>query len=77
MTRVLLSAPLCPYIRPSFRFTCWPEIWIVPPIVYRAQGFFPGRELYFLDPSGNMLELRDPTWKPGMPQPTYEEIIRS
>ena len=29
------------------------------------------------DPSGNMLELRDPTWKPGMPQPTYEEIIRS
>ena len=30
MTRVLLSAPLCPYIRPSFRFTCWPEIWIVP-----------------------------------------------
>lgn len=52
-------------------------IRIVQPIVYREQGFFPGRELYFLDPSGNMLELRDPTWKPGMPQPTYEEIIRS
>jgi catechol 2,3-dioxygenase-like lactoylglutathione lyase family enzyme len=49
----------------------------VQPIVYREQGFFPGREMYFLDPSGNMLELRDPTWKPGMPQPTYEEIIRT
>jgi hypothetical protein len=31
MTRVLLSAPLCPYSRLSSRFTCWPEIWIVPP----------------------------------------------
>ena len=30
MTRVLLSAPLCPYSRLSSRFTCWPEIWIVP-----------------------------------------------
>jgi len=52
-------------------------IRITQPIVYREQGFFPGRELYFLDPSGNMLELRDPTWQPGMPQPTYEEIIKS
>ena len=30
MTRILLSAPLCPYIRLSSRFTCWPEMWIVP-----------------------------------------------
>jgi catechol 2,3-dioxygenase-like lactoylglutathione lyase family enzyme len=52
-------------------------IRIAQPIVYREQGFFPGRELYFLDPSGNMLELRDPTWKPGMPTPTCEEIPRS
>ena len=52
-------------------------IRIAQPIVYRAQGFFLGRELYFLDPSGNMLELRDPTWKPGMPTPMYEEIARS
>ena len=52
-------------------------IRLAQPIVYREQGFFPGRELYFLDPSGNMLELRDPTWKSGMPQPTYEEIVRS
>jgi catechol 2,3-dioxygenase-like lactoylglutathione lyase family enzyme len=52
-------------------------IRIVEPIVYRGHGFFLGRELYFLDPSGNMLELCDPTWKPGMPTPTYEEIIRS
>jgi hypothetical protein len=22
-----------------------------------------------------MLELCDPTWKPGMPKPTYEEIV--
>jgi catechol-2,3-dioxygenase len=40
-----------------------------------AEGHFTGRELYFLDPSGNMLELCDPTWKPGMPTPTYEEIV--
>jgi catechol 2,3-dioxygenase-like lactoylglutathione lyase family enzyme len=46
-------------------------------LIYREHGFFPGRELYFLDPSGNLLELRDPTWKPGMPTPTYEEIARS
>jgi hypothetical protein len=30
MTRILLSAPLCPYILLSSRFTCWPEIRIVP-----------------------------------------------
>jgi catechol 2,3-dioxygenase-like lactoylglutathione lyase family enzyme len=47
---------------------------IARPIVYREHGFFPGREIYFLDPSGNVLELRDPTWKAGMPTPTYEEI---
>src|SRR5574337_692751 len=46
-------------------------------IVYREHGFFTGRELYFLDPSGNMLELRDATWKPGMPKPTFDEIARS
>lgn len=46
-------------------------------LVYREKGFFTGRELYFLDPSGNMLELRDPTWKSGMPTPTHEEIARS
>lgn len=52
-------------------------IRIAEPIVYRERGHFTGRELYFLDPSGNMLELRDPTWKPGMPTPTYEEIVKS
>lgn len=48
---------------------------IAEPIVYRERGHFTGRELYFLDPSGNMLELRDATWRPGMPTPTYEEIV--
>lgn len=43
-------------------------------LVYREKGFFTGRELYFLDPSGNMLELRDPTWRAGMPKPSVEEI---
>lgn len=52
-------------------------IKIAQPIVYREKGFFTGRELYFLDPSGNMLELRDPGWKAGMPTPTHEEIARS
>ena len=46
-------------------------------LTYRAKGYFTGRELYFLDPSGNRLELRDPTWKPGMPEPSLEEIVRS
>lgn len=52
-------------------------IKIAQSIVYREHGFFTGRELYFLDPSGNMLELRDATWKPGMPKPTFDEIARS
>jgi len=46
-------------------------------LIYRGKGFFTGRELYFHDPSGNRLELRDPTWKQGMPEPPYEEIVRS
>ena len=46
-------------------------------LIYRAQGFFCGRELYFLDPSGNMLELRDPTWQEGMPTPPYAELASS
>ena len=45
-------------------------------LVYRAKGFFTGRELYFFDPSGNRLELRDPTWVEGMPEPPFEEIAR-
>jgi extradiol dioxygenase family protein len=69
-------------------FMVSPEMWergcklfhkngvnIAEPIVYREKGHFTGRELYFLDPSGNMLELCDPTWKPGMPAPAYEEIV--
>ena len=43
-------------------------------LVHRAQGFFTGRELYFFDPSGNRLELRDPTWHEGMPEPDLEEL---
>ena len=46
-------------------------------LYYRAKGYFTGRELYFFDPSGNRLELRDPTWKAGMPEPTFEELARS
>jgi len=42
---------------------------------YRAEGFFLGRELYIRDPSGNFVELRDPTWKQGMPTPTVDEIL--
>jgi catechol 2,3-dioxygenase-like lactoylglutathione lyase family enzyme len=46
-------------------------------LTYRAKGYFTGRELYFHDPSGNRLELRDPTWQKGMPEPPYEEIVCS
>jgi catechol 2,3-dioxygenase-like lactoylglutathione lyase family enzyme len=49
-------------------------VTIAGPIVYRERGFFPGREIYFLDPTGNILELRDASWQPGMPTPTFEEI---
>ena len=44
---------------------------------YRAHGYFTGRELYFHDPSNNRLELRDPTWKKGMPEPPFDDIVRS
>lgn len=44
---------------------------------YRPGGFFTGRQLFVLDPSGNRIELRDASWKPGMPTPTYEEIVNS
>ncbi len=47
---------------------------LAEPIVYREKGFFTGREMYILDPSGNMLEIRDASWRAGMPTPTYEEI---
>ena len=43
-------------------------------LTYRARGFFTGRELYFFDPSGNRLELRDPTWTEGMPEPPFEHL---
>lgn len=45
-------------------------------LYHRKEGYFPGRELYFFDPSGNRLELRDPTWKAGMPEPTFEELAQ-
>jgi hypothetical protein len=69
-------------------FHVTPEMWergakllhekgvkIAEAIVYREKGHFTGRDLYFLDPSDNMLELCDPIWKPGMPTTTYEEIV--
>ncbi len=46
-------------------------------LVYRDRGFFLGAELYFRDPSGNRIELRDATWQPGMPTPSYDEIVGS
>jgi extradiol dioxygenase family protein len=52
-------------------------ITIHEPIDYRASGFFTGRQLFVLDPSGNRIELRDASWKAGMPTPTYEEIVDS
>ncbi|HEX6512324.1 MAG TPA: VOC family protein, partial [Chloroflexota bacterium] len=47
------------------------------PVYYRENGFFPGRELFVLDPSGNRIELSDLTWRPGKPTPTFEEIVGS
>jgi catechol 2,3-dioxygenase-like lactoylglutathione lyase family enzyme len=68
-------------------FTANPERWLegakrlktagakIEGLVYREQGFFLGRELYFEDPSGNRLELRDASWAPGMPKPSIEDIL--
>lgn len=71
-----------------YAFTVSPEVWEQAvltvhelgltrkgPIVYRAKGTFLGRELYVHDPSGNVVELTDPTWVDGMPTPTFEEIV--
>jgi hypothetical protein len=52
-------------------------IQIREPVDYRPGGFFSGRQLFVLDPSGNRIELRDRTWKDGMPTPTYQEIVNS
>jgi predicted enzyme related to lactoylglutathione lyase len=43
-------------------------------LTYRETGYFPGRELHVYDPTGNDIELRDASWKPGMPTPSVEEI---
>jgi Glyoxalase/Bleomycin resistance protein/Dioxygenase superfamily len=68
-------------------FTLSPEEWEkavrlfhergvkVEELIYREHGFFTGRELYFLDPSGNLLEVRDPTWKAGMATPELADIV--
>jgi catechol 2,3-dioxygenase-like lactoylglutathione lyase family enzyme len=75
--------------RTHHSFTVSPEMFVlackvfhekqipIADLVYRAKGFFTGRELYFFDPSGNKLELRDPTWEQGMPEPSFEEIVQS
>ena len=38
-------------------------IKIHEPVDYRPGGFFTGRQLFVLDPSGNRIELRDASWK--------------
>jgi catechol 2,3-dioxygenase-like lactoylglutathione lyase family enzyme len=71
-----------------YAFLVTPEVWdravpaifeqevpLAGPIVYREKGTFTGREIYLLDPSGNRIELTDPTWKSGMPTPSFEEIL--
>ena len=45
-------------------------------LVHRKQGFFTGQELYSIDPSGNRLDLCDPTWTDGMPESTVEELAQ-
>ena len=71
-----------------YAFTVTPEIWdrailaaheagvgLQRPIVYRSEGHFTGRELYLFDPSGNTIELTDPNWVKGMPEPAFEGIV--
>jgi catechol 2,3-dioxygenase-like lactoylglutathione lyase family enzyme len=58
----------------AVRLLCEYDVELSGPIVYRSGAYFNGREVYFFDPSGNRLEIRDPSWVPGMPEPTFEEI---
>jgi len=58
----------------AVRFITERGVRLAEPIVYRQHGFFTGAEMYILDPSGNLIELRDESWKPGMPTPSFEEI---
>jgi catechol 2,3-dioxygenase-like lactoylglutathione lyase family enzyme len=72
-----------------YAFTVDPDKWVqfckllyrkkveFDELIYREKGVWTGRELYFFDPSGNRLELRDPTWKVGMPKPSFEEIAKA
>lgn len=87
------GAPIDPSIEASgchYAFSISPEDWekavlviaergvkLACPIVYRKKGIFPGREIYIYDPSGNRVELTDPTWKLGMPEPTFEEVLEA
>jgi hypothetical protein len=42
-----------------------------------VKSSFTGWQLFVLDPSGNRIELRDKSWRAGMPTPAYEEIVKS
>ena len=78
--------PYRPSAHVHHSFTVTPEILVkackvfvekevdVAELIYRRKGVFTGRELYFHDPSGNRLELRDPTWHEGMPEPSFDEL---
>jgi hypothetical protein len=84
-----IDKPVAAEHRVHHSFTVSPETFVqackifdekkipIVELTYRAKGYFTGRELYFFDPSGNRLELRDPTWQKGMPEPSFEEIVRS
>jgi hypothetical protein len=41
-------------------------IKIYEPVDYHPGGFFTGRQLFVLDPSGNRIELRNASWKPDL-----------
>jgi len=50
-------------------------IKIHEPVDYRPGGFFHRTATLRSRPSGNRIELRDASWKKGMPTPTYEQIV--
>jgi extradiol dioxygenase family protein len=51
------------------------DIPLALPIQYRTGSYYAGRELYILDPSGNMIELRDATWTAAQPRLSFEELV--
>ena len=58
----------------DFETACRPRQIPIDQLVYRAHGFFTGRELYFFDPSGNRFRTVSRPERRGDARPPFAEI---